>query len=481
MSRELPSKFFSWPALLHWGRALYQLLQGGRLVTCFTFRKKQLDLEFEHEESTLRLIWWVTSTGAALKLMPQATLPKKRVRIFPTLPEESYLVEVYLAATDRRLKLEFSPAFSLEFGFYPATRNVWLHQGGITMTFLKAPSEAPPATWLPVELAYEQLLKGELQPPEQSGTMPFELSELAETLGLELESSEPAAFPGAVQRWLKEQRTTKVREVTREKAARTLLKRLKRKLAKLEKELAECRQSVELEQEALALQNALAAGLVSREGRLEVPAQLSPTGTDWTLTDTNGPLTWEGLASRFKRVRKLKNRREPLRGEIDHTRETINKLENILSIEDVLERERQLAQFELPLQGPAKTGSESSSHKFRTYRSPSGFPILVGRSAKENDLLTFKVAHKEDWWFHARQLKGSHVILRTGKQTPTKSDLATAAWYAARYSDGKHSQIVPVQYCRRKHLRKPKGGAPGEVLLSQEEVLYIDLETGRPV
>lgn len=104
-----------------------------------------------------------------------------------------------------------------------------------------------------------------------------------------------------------------------------------------------------------------------------------------------------------------------------------------------------------------------------------GYSILVGKNAKSNDELTFKHCTKEDIWMHARNVAGSHVVIRlqAGKQIP-KDVLEYAASLAARYSKSKHESLVPVIYVPRKFVRKRKGAPAGEVMVEREEVLFIE-------
>lgn len=103
----------------------------------------------------------------------------------------------------------------------------------------------------------------------------------------------------------------------------------------------------------------------------------------------------------------------------------------------------------------------------RFFRSPGGFEVLVGRSAAQNDFLTFKVAAPDDLWFHCSPLAGAHVILRTGgrKEIP-KLDLLFAAGLAAAFSRAVEGETVEVLWARRKRVRKPKGAKAGAVVVS---------------
>jgi len=95
---------------------------------------------------------------------------------------------------------------------------------------------------------------------------------------------------------------------------------------------------------------------------------------------------------------------------------------------------------------------------------PSGARIIVGRSPRENDEVTFRIARPDDLWFHARNTPGSHVILQPPPGgEPDPSDLDTAANLAATHSRGRLSPRVDIDYTERKYVRKQRDGAPGLV------------------
>ena len=103
-----------------------------------------------------------------------------------------------------------------------------------------------------------------------------------------------------------------------------------------------------------------------------------------------------------------------------------------------------------------------------------GFQILVGKNAKNNDLLTQKYAYKEDLWLHAKDVSGSHVVIKyqAGKNFP-KSVKEKAAQLAAYYSQRKTDSLCPVIVTPKKFVRKPKGAAPGALVVDKEEVLLV--------
>jgi predicted ribosome quality control (RQC) complex YloA/Tae2 family protein len=110
-------------------------------------------------------------------------------------------------------------------------------------------------------------------------------------------------------------------------------------------------------------------------------------------------------------------------------------------------------------------------------RSADGYTILVGRSAEENDRVTFRLGQGRDWWFHAQGIPGSHVIVRNpgGDALPPRT-LREAAWLAGYYSQARAAGRVDVDYAQRKHVRKVKGGLPGQVTYSQSRTLLVPLE-----
>ncbi len=104
-----------------------------------------------------------------------------------------------------------------------------------------------------------------------------------------------------------------------------------------------------------------------------------------------------------------------------------------------------------------------------------GYEILIGRNAKNNDLLTQKYAFKEDLWLHAKDVTGSHVIVKyqSGKNFP-EPVIEKAAELAAYYSKMRTDSLCPVIYTPKKYVRKPKGLPEGAVVVDKEKVLMVE-------
>jgi len=124
--------------------------------------------------------------------------------------------------------------------------------------------------------------------------------------------------------------------------------------------------------------------------------------------------------------------------------------------------------------GIGPRGKKHEEMPFRIFVVDGGFEVWAGKSSTNNDLLTTRFAKPNDLWFHARGSSGSHVILRvaSSKGVPSKKARDQAAGIAAYYSKMKKAKHVPVAMTERKYVRKPKGAAPGTVVLEREQTIF---------
>lgn len=111
----------------------------------------------------------------------------------------------------------------------------------------------------------------------------------------------------------------------------------------------------------------------------------------------------------------------------------------------------------------------------RVFTSSEGTPILVGRAGRHNHRLTFKLAAPDDFWLHAGGCPGAHVVVRNEGRRARPSDvtLREAAALAAWYSEGREQEYADVQWTRRKYVRRPRGAAPGTVVLKRFETIRV--------
>jgi predicted ribosome quality control (RQC) complex YloA/Tae2 family protein len=107
------------------------------------------------------------------------------------------------------------------------------------------------------------------------------------------------------------------------------------------------------------------------------------------------------------------------------------------------------------------------------FNGPHGFEVVVGRSARENDEVTFKLGRSLDLWFHAQGYPGSHVLVRSGGREVPFDTVLFAARLAAGHSKAAQGDNVPVDYTLRKHVWKNRGMPPGAVYLTQQKTVYV--------
>ena len=111
----------------------------------------------------------------------------------------------------------------------------------------------------------------------------------------------------------------------------------------------------------------------------------------------------------------------------------------------------------------------------RRYRSSDGYEVIVGRSARDNDELTFRVARPNDLWLHAGDYPGSHVIVRNSSRSEVPHrTIIEAAQLAAKFSQASKDTRVTVHYTQRKFLSKPKGAAAGLVRMSNFRSITVE-------
>ncbi len=112
--------------------------------------------------------------------------------------------------------------------------------------------------------------------------------------------------------------------------------------------------------------------------------------------------------------------------------------------------------------------------RWREYELPGGWTVLAGRTEVDNDYLSLKLASPKDWWFHARAVPGSHVLLRARDgEEPDRSTLEAAAAIAAWHSKARAGGVVPVSCTLAVNVSKPRGAEPGTVTIRKEKVFKV--------
>ncbi len=209
----------------------------------------------------------------------------------------------------------------------------------------------------------------------------------------------------------------------------------------------------------------------------------APEGADKITCDnyyTNEPITipldptisaMANSVKYFDRYNKLKRTKEAVSAQLEETRADIEHLRSVMTSLDIAVGEEDLSQIKDELTDSGYIRRKSFTKQKRTAKSSpfhfissDGFHIYVGKNNYQNDELTFKVANSGDWWFHAKKIPGSHVIVKCeGKELPDRA-FEEAASLAAYYSSGRSMGKVEIDYVQRKEVKKPSGAKPGFVV-----------------
>jgi len=182
----------------------------------------------------------------------------------------------------------------------------------------------------------------------------------------------------------------------------------------------------------------------------------------------------------FEKYGKLKRTYEALSTLTEEVRERIEHLESISTALDIALQEEDLAQIreELAASGYIhKRGGKKEKITSRPfhYVSSDGYHMYVGKNNYQNDELTFKFATGNDWWFHAKGMPGSHVVVKCeGADTLPDRTFEEAAKLAAYYSRGRGQEKVEIDYIQKKHVKKPNGAKPGFVVYYTNYSMMID-------
>ncbi|RPI05042.1 MAG: fibronectin-binding domain-containing protein [Ignavibacteriae bacterium] len=188
----------------------------------------------------------------------------------------------------------------------------------------------------------------------------------------------------------------------------------------------------------------------------------------------------------FEKAEKSRHASEEQRLRLGELKRQLNSAATLLSLmEDISttddlrhfeeEHRRTLSAFGLKA---VKSGTIKKEEPlpFRVFTVAGGFQVWAGKSGENNDLLSTRHTAKNDLWFHARGVGGSHVVLKigTGKGEVSKQAMDQAAGIAAYYSKMKKSKLVPVTMCEGKYVRKPKGVPAGTVTVEREKTIFAE-------
>ena len=191
----------------------------------------------------------------------------------------------------------------------------------------------------------------------------------------------------------------------------------------------------------------------------------------------------------FKKYNKLKNtltivseqKKEATR-ELDYLESIIYELENATTISDLEEIDNEISENVL-FKNTTKISKVKKNKVNKriihdeyepiTYN-VDGFTLYVGKNNKQNDYITTKLGKNEDLWFHTKEIRGSHCLLKCNGSKVDDNTIVSCAEIAAYYSKAKLSSNVPVDYCYIKNVKKPSGSKPGMVIYTNNQTINVN-------
>lgn len=193
----------------------------------------------------------------------------------------------------------------------------------------------------------------------------------------------------------------------------------------------------------------------------------------------------ENAAKYFEKYGKLKRTFEALTALTKETEEELHYLESVMIALDMARGEEDLLQVREELVASGYIKKKNAGKKAKLISKPlhfvsdDGYHMYVGKNNFQNEEITFQMAEGGDWWFHAKGMPGSHVIVKCkGAELPDET-FEQAARLAAHFSKGGNQDKVEVDYIQKKHVKKPGGGKPGFVVYYTNYSMLIDTDISK--
>jgi len=425
------------------------LLRGAVLQEIRTTVADTVFLKFRRPGETVRLVLSVAPRRARVHTVTAAARGRAKPIALQGLLRKEFggrVEGIELVGGDRIVRLRLGPDRALVALFMDAHRDLLLLDGDDVV----------------VGSALGTAERGSrFAPPEQLGASPPD--RFAGTEGRERDAAIAAHFD-AVEI---EQRTSALRA-----RLRARLKSVRRTVGKRRVEAGRAHDADRLQGTADLLQSAfhrLTRGLDRVEVHDYVTGEARSIALDPSLSPKDNVQRW------YRKARKARNAGVAATARLEEA-----ELE-LLGLEDAEEAlaagDLEAVEAALPAVRSREVRKTATGQRlpYRTFQTSDGTQIWVGRSARDNDLLTFRHARGNDVWLHVRGRPGAHVVLRT-TGAPTPEMLLLSAQVAAHHSGIKPGGRIDVAWTRVKEVRKARGMAPGSVLVGGEKVLYVEAD-----
>ncbi len=284
------------------------------------------------------------------------------------------------------------------------------------------------------------------------------------------------SLSAGIERWLKSAGRADPYAGQRERVRRLLADargRVQHRIESLERELAESQEPERWKRMA--------------DWLLTYAYQVPEGASEVTLETDTGPLTVpldpgltpvENAQRYYRRYQKARRAQEEIPARLEDARSQLAFLDQLETDLDLARDASEIGEVEQALiqAGLARRDRKRvppPPARPLTFTTPEGYTVLVGRSARLNDEITFRRAAPDDLWFHARNVPGAHVVLRCGGRPVSDETMQRVAALAAYYSAARENTAVDVQVARVRDVRRHPSGRPGQVLLRREEVMRV--------
>ena len=261
------------------------------------------------------------------------------------------------------------------------------------------------------------------------------------------------------------------------KTVKNILSRLEKKLEAQKNDLFECSAKEEFRRAGDAIIGSI---YMLKQGMESADLMDYETG-EYIKVKLDKRLSPSKNAERYyKKYAKLKRAEAALTEQIVQTEKELAYIESVADLisrlstaEDFEEMKDELSAAGY-LKGRRNKGAKKQKTKPLKFVTSGGFVVKVGKNNVQNDALTFG-ADKNDYWFHVKNIPGSHTVLYTEGLTPSDEDLTEAATIAAKHSKATEGSVVSVDYTLARYVKKPPHSKPGFVTYDKYKTAYIKL------
>ncbi|MBO5312751.1 MAG: NFACT family protein [Clostridia bacterium] len=181
----------------------------------------------------------------------------------------------------------------------------------------------------------------------------------------------------------------------------------------------------------------------------------------------------------YKKYTKLKKAKVEITKQMELAKKELEYIDTVFESLTKAEGESDLSQIREELYHSGYASRMKNYSTVRTqaphplkFKTSGGYTVLCGKNNTQNDYITTKLAEKSDWWFHVKNMPGSHVLMQCGKEEPGEVDFTEAAEIAAYYSKAEGNNIA-VDYTYARHVKKPAGSKPGYVIYHVNWTAYV--------